>query len=267
MNTRLPSDEPDPLDLTGRLILISGAAGALGGVIVATLLKHNASVVALDIVDDRPPLATRHGSGTGDYLYLRGDTSDPDSVIEALDRIESQFGRPADSVCCHAGMVLTHSIDTFPLDEFDALVRLNLRRSWVLASESSRRWIKEGLKGHLIFTTSWVQDVPWPGIAPYNSTKAAVRSLMRGFARELAASGIRSNAIAPGIVSAGLAQRQWDEDAEYRARALRAIPLGFQQPPQSIADSFLFLLSPLAAYMTGSTLLVDGGCSLYPMDP
>jgi NAD(P)-dependent dehydrogenase (short-subunit alcohol dehydrogenase family) len=67
-------------------------------------------------------------------------------------------------------------------------------------------------------------------------------------------------------VSVGLARRQWDTDPVYRARAQKAIPLGAMQPLESVADAFLFLCSPAADYMTGSVLLVDGGCSLYPMD-
>ena len=89
---------------------------------------------------------------------------------------------------------------------------------------------------------------------------------MRGFARELATDGVRANAIAPGIVGVGMAKRQWDTDPSYRARAQKAIPLGYMQPPESVANAFLFLCSDLASYMTGSVLLVDGGCSLYPMD-
>jgi NAD(P)-dependent dehydrogenase (short-subunit alcohol dehydrogenase family) len=93
-----------------------------------------------------------------------------------------------------------------------------------------------------------------------------MKQLMRSFARELAPRKIRANAIAPGIVGAGMARRQWDADAEYRVRAQKAIPLGELQSPESVADAFLFLSSAAAGYMTGSVLLVDGGCSLYPMD-
>jgi len=98
------------------------------------------------------------------------------------------------------------------------------------------------------------------------TSKAGMNQMMRGFARELAAEGIRANAIAPGIVDAGMAKKQWETVPEYRARAQKAIPLGFLQPVETVADAFLFLCSPAASYMTGSVMFVDGGCNLYPMD-
>jgi NAD(P)-dependent dehydrogenase (short-subunit alcohol dehydrogenase family) len=152
------------------------------------------------------------------------------------------------------------------LDEFDALVNVNIKGAYVAARQASRRWLSEGLAGHLVFTTSWVHQVPWPEIGPYTASKAAVVQLMRSFARELAASSIRANAMAPGIVGAGMAKHQWDTDPDYRLRAERAVPIGELQSPQSVADAFLFLCSDLASYMTGAVLTVDGGASLYPMD-
>jgi NAD(P)-dependent dehydrogenase (short-subunit alcohol dehydrogenase family) len=163
-------------------------------------------------------------------------------------------------------MVAAHPITDYPLDEYDRLMEVNVRAAFVVAQETVRRWIAQGVSGHLIFTTSWVQDVPWPEITPYTMSKSAMKMMMRGFARELADKGIRANAIAPGIVSVGLAKHQWDTDPSYRARAARAIPLGYMQPPESVAHAFVFLCSDMASYMTGATLLIDGGCSLYPMD-
>lgn len=89
---------------------------------------------------------------------------------------------------------------------------------------------------------------------------------MRGMARELATARIRVNAVAPGIVNVGLAKHQWDTEPDYRKRAEKVIPLGQLQSAVSVADALLFLCSEASDYMTGATLLVDGGCSLYPMD-
>jgi NAD(P)-dependent dehydrogenase (short-subunit alcohol dehydrogenase family) len=93
-----------------------------------------------------------------------------------------------------------------------------------------------------------------------------MNQLMRSFARELADKHIRANCVAPGIVSVGMAKRQWDTDPSYQARAKKAIPLGQMQSLDSVTDAFLFMCSPASVYMTGSILTVDGGCSLYPMD-
>ena len=247
------------LDLSGKKILITGGAGAIGQVVVRALAEHGAALAVNDIVADADAPA-------GERIhYFQADATQPAPVADLFDRVETAMGLP-DVVCCHAGMVEAFAVQDYPLDSFDRLMALNLRSAFLVAQAAARRWIAAGQPGHLIFTTSWVQDVPWPEITPYTASKAAMRALMRGFARELAPKHIRANAIAPGIVAAGLAQRQWDTDPGYRARARKAIPLGFMQPPESVAHAFLFLCSDMATYMTGSVLLVDGGTSLYPMD-
>jgi NAD(P)-dependent dehydrogenase (short-subunit alcohol dehydrogenase family) len=255
------------LDLSGKIILITGGVGAIGQVVVATLVRHGARVVVNDLLaqaEGDQALATA-GIPAEKVAYFSADAGDPEAVEALLDRATAYWGMP-DIVCCHAGMVDAHPVEEYPLEHFDKLMHVNVRAAFVMAQAAAQRWKQSKSAGHLIFTTSWVQDVPWPEITPYTASKAAMRALMRGFARELAADGIRANAIAPGIVGVGLAKRQWDSDPSYRARAQRAIPLGYMQPPESVANAFLFLCSDLASYMTGSVMLVDGGCSLYPMD-
>jgi NAD(P)-dependent dehydrogenase (short-subunit alcohol dehydrogenase family) len=257
----------DPLDLSGKTVLITGGAGAIGQVVVATLARHGAYVAVNDVlpVDQGEAVLAAGGAPADRAAYFAADAGDPTAVEALLDQVAAAGSLPQ-IVCCHAGMVEAYPVDQYPLAHFDELMHVNLRAAFVTAQAVVRRWKTAGSPGHLIFTTSWVQDVPWPEITPYTASKAGMKALMRGFARELAPHGIRANAIAPGIVGVGLAKRQWDTDPGYRARAQKAIPLGFMQPPESVANAFLFLCSDLAAYMTGAVLLVDGGCSLYPMD-
>jgi NAD(P)-dependent dehydrogenase (short-subunit alcohol dehydrogenase family) len=255
------------LDLHDRIILITGGAGAIGRVIIKTLVDHGATVAVNDIVDPAQAdqvLAAAGATGTHVH-YFQADATDPLAVNGLFDRVTAQCGLP-NVVCCHAGTVHPAPVEQVTFEEFDRQMNINVRSAFVVAQAAAQRWIAASQPGHLIFTASWVMDVPWPEITPYTASKAAMKQLARGFARELAPRQIRANIVAPGIVAVGLAKHQWDTDPSYRARAQKAIPLGYMQPPETVAHAFLFLCSPLADYMTGSVLLVDGGCSLYPMD-
>lgn len=255
------------LDLTGKHVLITGGCGAIGRVVIRVLAEHGATISVNDRLsnDEAHHLLSEAGVHSSNVQYYQADVTEPAEVEHLFQEIEACSGVPT-IVCCHAGITEAHPITHFPLESFDALFKVNVRSAFLVAQYASQHWIKEHLAGHLIFTTSWVQDIPWPDITPYNASKAGLKALMRGFARELAGKGIRANAIAPGIVNVGLAKQQWETDPSYRKRAEKAIPLGVLQDPETIAHTFLFLCSPMANYMTGSTLLVDGGCSLYPMD-
>lgn len=251
------------LGLDGRHVLVTGGAGALGTSIVAALQRHGATVSVADILDEAD-MRRRVGSLADGLRYLRTDVTVEGDVRALFDALAPD-GLPV-AVCVNAGMTHAAGVAEYPLDAFDAIMRLNMRGSYLIAREATRRWMVDGRRGHLIFTTSWVQDVPWPRITPYAASKAGLRAMMRGFAHELAPHGIRANAVAPGIVAAGMALEQWQTDPAYRARTARAVPLGALQPPDSIGDAFAFLCSDLATWITGATLVVDGGASLYPFD-
>ncbi len=255
------------LDLSGKTVLITGGCGAIGRVIVPILAAHGAKVAVNDILpeDEAGRILAEVGATSPHVAYFPADTTQPDTVETLFGQVANTLGLP-NVVCCHAGMVEAFPVDQYPVEGFDRLMNVNLRAAFIVAQAAVRRWMEHNIPGHLIFTTSWVQDVPWPEITPYTVSKAGMKAMMRGFARELAPKGIRANAVAPGIVAVGMAKRQWDTDPSYRARAQQAIPLGYMQPPETVAHAFLFLCSDMANYMTGAVLLVDGGCSLYPMD-
>ncbi|HMO27228.1 MAG TPA: SDR family oxidoreductase [Tepidisphaeraceae bacterium] len=251
--------------LREKVILITGGAGAIGRVVVRELQDHGARVVVNDVIDEQTAAQSLRLSN--DAVYMSADTTSESAVVSLFDRAMTCFGR-LDAVLCHAGMVESHPADQYPLESWQRLMDLNVKGSFLVSREAARRFGDRAGQDYakIVFTSSWVQDVPWPEISAYNTSKAAVRQMMRSLARELAPKRILVNAIAPGIVGVGMAKRQWDTEPSYRARAQRAIPLGQMQSPESVADAFLFLLSDAANYMTGATLLVDGGCSLYPMD-
>lgn len=261
------SSDVGTVPLSGQRVVLTGALGGIGMVAARRLAQAGATLCLSDIADTERGERILRDAGWEDLpAYVACNTTSPEEVSHLFDTVHSELGGEADTVFVHAGVVHTDELIDLDVEVFDHVFNVNVRGSFLVASEAARRWRKAGSIGHLVFTTSWVQDVPWPGIGAYSASKAAVRSLMRTFARELAAEGIRANSVAPGIVGVGMARRQWDTDDDYRSRAGRAIPLGELQTPESVAETMVFLASSSAKYMTGSTLLVDGGASLYPMD-
>lgn len=253
--------------LAGQHIVITGGVGALGIGIVKKLTEHGAVMTVNDIVPDDEALNRLNNAGidTPKIRYVNADVTEKSGVEKVLERGITQFGH-IQTALCHTGMVQTVKLIDVEPDAWDKTMAVNVKSAMLVGQAAAKHMLQNGIRGQLIFTTSWVAETPWPEIGPYNTSKAAMNQLMRSFARELAADGIRANALAPGIVGAGMAKLQWDTDPSYKARAQKAIPLGELQTIESVADAFLFLCSPAAAYMTGSVMVVDGGCGLYPMD-
>jgi NAD(P)-dependent dehydrogenase (short-subunit alcohol dehydrogenase family) len=253
--------------LAGKTALITGALGAIGIVMVDALLAHGAHVVLNDVVDKEiyAEVAAQRGWPSGRHTYVQADITRSEQVHRLLQAAIQPAGK-LDIALCHAGIVHAAPILEYSEEQWDRILQVNLRGAFLVAQGSARLMLEKKIPGKIVFTTSWVQDVPWPEIIPYTVTKSGMRTLMRGMARELAVHNIRVNALAPGIVGVGMAKRQWDTEPDYRRRASKAIPLGTMQTPESVADAMIFLCSEASDYMTGSTLLVDGGCSLYPMD-
>ena len=253
--------------LRGKSILITGGLGAIGRVVVSALLDHSARITVNDLLPDEEASKVRGQLNWPQdrFAYVPADITTTTGAVAVVSKATESFG-PLHIAICNAGMTESCPIVDYSDAKWDKIMEVNLKGAFLTAQASARAMIQENVRGKIIFTSSWVQDVPWPGITPYNVTKSGIKMLMRGMARELAPHRIRVNCLAPGIVAVGMAKRQWDSEPSYRRRAEKAIPLGFMQPPESVAAAFIFLCSDASDYMTGSTLLVDGGSSLYPMD-
>jgi NAD(P)-dependent dehydrogenase (short-subunit alcohol dehydrogenase family) len=245
--------------IAGLGVAITGGAGDIGAAMGAELRRLGAGVTLIDRkspAEAAPWLerARRHG----DVAYVQADVRDRTAIDAALAAIS-----PLDVAIGNAA--IGHGIPFLEIspEQWQEHLDVNLTGCFNLGQAAARLMVARGQPGRIIFTGTWVQEVPWPEIAAYSATKAGVRMLARAMARELASHRILVNVIAPGIVYAGLARHQMETEPQYARRIQHVIPLGELQTAEQVARATAFLCSTAADYMTGSVLLADGGCSLF----
>jgi NAD(P)-dependent dehydrogenase (short-subunit alcohol dehydrogenase family) len=253
--------------LAGKVALVTGGAGDLGNEMALHLAQAGAAVVLWDVkpevsVADRINRIAASGART---LYQQVDVRDRAAVDRAAEALAAALGS-IDIACVNAGVVEAAPFLEVTQESWQRQIDINLTGAFNVAQAVARKMVASQIPGRLIFTSSWVAEIPWPEITPYTASKAGLNMLMKQIARELAPYGIRANAVAPGIVKAGLGGRQLQEEPQYAARVAKVIPLGEPGTAVEIAQAVVYLAGPQAQYMTGTVLLLDGGCSLFQFD-
>jgi NAD(P)-dependent dehydrogenase (short-subunit alcohol dehydrogenase family) len=246
-------------------VAVTGALGGLGIPTLQYLQSVGAQLIAIDLLN---PVAAKKlfaDNAITVESYHQVDISDSKAITDLITSLRTK-GFPHALVSL-AGIVSVGAINEQSEESIRKVFEVNVIGQTLIAQGFIRQWLLSNTSGNIIFTSSWIDHVPWPLVTPYAASKAAIVAMSRGIARELATKNIRSNTISPGIVNIGMAAKQWKEEPSYRQRAQRAIPLGKLQDPLSVAHGIEFLLSDKSSYMTGSNLLIDGGASLYPLDP
>ena len=246
------------LRLDGQSIAITGALGDIGSAITHEVLRLGADAMIIDLADDaaaRDRLEPFHRHGP-DVRYAQADVRDYAQVEGALAAVPDLTG-----VVGNAGIgIMAPFLDMTP-QIWSEQIDTNLTGCFNTGLAAARRLAGTG--GSVVFTSSWIGSVPWPGMAAYCASKGGLEMLAKVMARDLADLRIRVNAVAPGIVNAGAARKVAEENPEFAAVMGRVIPLGELGAPEQVAHAVAFLLSDASAYMTGSVLTVDGGCSLF----
>jgi len=253
--------------LAGKRIIVSGGCGDIGAAVALRLLNEGATVLVTDCLPDEAGTARVAQFLGSRAKYIRCDVTDINSVQEAIRRAVELLGGLEVAISA-AGVVANRPFLEIGHEDFTRTLAVNLLGSVWFAQSAAREMLKNppqpknGRRGAVLFTGSWVQSMPWPEGASYCASKAAQEMVMKVAAQELAADGITFNVVSPGIVYAGLSKGIYDSDEQFRRRADATIPQGRLCSAEELAGAFAFLASDDATYITGTTLTVDGGASL-----
>ena len=250
------------IDLSGKSILITGALGAIAEHMVCRLTEAGATLVLTDLKSEQQAKHALDGwrIPPSTYFYFPADVTDSTQVERVVNAAFEKFPH-LDTVIGHAGGCGLHPFATTSEADYEQIFRFNYFAQTYLARSVLSRWIDRKIPGHLIFTSSYVARMPHTLIPSYSSAKAALENFARSLALEYALTGIRVNVISPGNVAAGSSLKVFEEDPSYREFVLR-VSLGRRNSPESIADAFVFLCSPLAKEINGQVLSPDYGAGI-----
>jgi NAD(P)-dependent dehydrogenase (short-subunit alcohol dehydrogenase family) len=235
-----------------RTAIVTGGAKGLGAAICWSAAGAGYRVGVLDRDAGECETLARRLPGSG-HVALRADVSREAEVHAAFEA----FGAVPDLVVNNAGIVRFGPLLEQTVEDFRAVVDVNLNGTYIVAREAARRMIARG-SGVIVNMSSINALNPGPGAGAYPATKAAVANLTEHLALELGPQGIRVNCVAPGFIDGGMSAPIY---ADPKVRALRggAVPLRRLGGVEDVANAVLWLASDAAAYVTGHQLVVDGG--------
>jgi len=240
------------MDFRDRVVLVTGAASGIGRGIALRFLEAGASVVAFDLNPSAIPGA----------VEVTGDVSVEGDVCAAVERARETYGR-LDVLVNNAAVEFNGDVTQLEPDDWDRQIAVNLRGAYLLSRYAIPLMRAHG--GVIVNISSVHAFVSWPGCPAYDASKAGLNALTRAMALDHGREGIRVNTICPGYIDTPLMQKAL-RDSPDREEALRRIlaahPAGRIGTPQDIAEAVLFLASPGASFITGATLVIDGGMTL-----
>ena len=258
------------LSLEGQCALVTGASSGIGAAIALGLGAAGARV-GVNYRSERleaEAIAERIRALGSEAVVIGADVAHESDVTRMFDEFGAAFGR-IDILVANAGLQRDAGVADMTLAQWSRVIEVNLTGQFLCMREAIRRFRAQPRNersraiGKIVCMSSVHEVIPWAGHVNYAASKGGVSLLMKSIAQEVASERIRINAIAPGAIRTPINRDAWSTP-EAEQKLLKLIPYGRVGEPEDIANATVWLVSDFADYVTGTTLFVDGGMTLYP---
>lgn len=255
--------------LVGKTALITGASSGIGQAIAIRLGAEGCNVAInyrkdIDGAKHTETEALKQAQAAGHdikTLLVQGDASKEEDVLGVCQLVFDTFGG-LDILINNAGIQSEYASHEMPTEKLDQVLAVNLRGPYLYTREAIQRWLAQDQAGTVINVSSVHEIIPRPQYLSYSMSKGGMGNLTKTLALEYAAKKIRVNAIAPGATITPI-NEDWVDDPDKKATVESHIPMGRPGTSEEMAAATAFLASDEAAYITGQTLYIDGGLTLY----
>ena len=261
--------------LAGKVAVVTGGSSGIGQAIAVRLGQEGAHVAINYVGSEESAEETKeqveHGldicmkeieqSGARSLL-VKADVSRENEVAAMFDQVLAEYGR-VDILINNAGIQVPEDSDKMRVEDFDRVLGVNLRGAFLCAQKAIQAFLEADQPGSIVNVSSVHQLIPKPRFVGYSVSKGGMQNLTRTLALEYAAHNIRVNAIGPGATVTPI-NRAWIDDPEKRKLVEAHIPMRRAGGSEEMAAATAFLCSDEALYITGQTLFIDGGLTLYP---
>jgi len=257
--------------LTGQRALVTGANSGIGKGVAIALGKAGAKVVVnyISSEEDANAVVEEIRANGSDALAIRADVSKEDQVQTMFKQMIDAWGS-IDILVANAGVQRDADFTEMTLQQWQFVIDVNLTGQFLCAREAAREFVRRGIvpelscsAGKIICMSSVHEVIPWAGHVNYAASKGGVNLMMQSIAQEMAMQKIRVNSISPGAIATPINTDAW-QTPQAREELLKLIPYHRVGVPEDIAKAAVWLASDASDYVTGTSLFVDGGMTLYP---
>jgi len=245
--------------ISGSTAIVTGGGSGIGREAAVRFGEEGANVVVADVnVDGSEETAELVREAGGDATVIETDVSDPADVEAMVDAAVETYGG-LDYAFNNAGIEgESEPAGEHPLDNWKQVIDVNLKGVYLCMRYELPAMLESG-GGSIVNTSSIAGLVAFPGLSPYVASKHGVIGLTKTAAVEYSREGVRVNAISPGVIDTPMVQRSEEDDPEMMEQVTAATPIGRLGAPEEIGDAAVWLCSEDASFVTGETLVIDGG--------